>query len=290
MKHRYSSLTGIWLMCKASLGFSIMALCVKLASSKLPSLEIVFFRSLIGSLMIFAIIWKNKIPVFGTNRTLMALRGLTGFIALTLHFYTIEHLPLGTAVMLNYTGPIFAAILAVFFLKERPSLFLFSMILLSFAGVYLLVGADIRSLNTMVLLGLLSAVFVGIVYVLIRALRDRESAFTIIFYFTLVSTIGSAFYLPFGFQWPGLREWLLLLGVGIGSFYGQMWFTLSLRHAPTALVSPFSYLTPLLSFIYGLFFFGEKLTLLSLAGAALIIISGSLISYSEAKHGGEIAV
>lgn len=273
-------------MTKASVGFSIMALCVKLASQNLPSLEIVFFRSLIGSVMISAVLWKKNLSLWGQNRVLMTLRGLMGFIALSLHFYTIEHLPLGTAVMLNYTGPIFAAIFAVVLLKERLSPLLGSMILISFAGVYLLVGADVQALDFTVFLGLLSAVFVGIVYVLIRAIHDRESVFTIIFYFTLVSTVGSVFYLPFGFKWPDTAEWLLLLGVGIGSFYGQMWFTLSLRKAPTALVSPFAYLTPLLSFVYGLVFFQERLTTISILGAVLIIVSGSLISYFETRQAG----
>ena len=276
-------------MVKASLGFSLMVLCMKFASKNLPSLEVVFFRSVIGSIMIYAIIVKNKSSVFGTtSRSLMIWRGITGFIALSLHFYTIEHLPLGTAVMLNYTAPIFTALLAVIFLREKLSTFLALMILVSFAGVYLLVGPELDSLNLgMVLLGLLSAVFVGIVYVVIRAIRDKESPFTIIFYFTLVSTVGSVFFLPFGFKWPNAWDWLLLLGVGVGSFYGQWLFTLSLRYAPASLVSPFAYLTPLLSFISGLLFFNEKLTPFSLAGAALIILSGCLISYFEGRKSGE---
>lgn len=284
MKHSRVYLSGIWDMLRASFAFSIMALCVKLASKTIPSLELVFFRSLIGMLMILGVIWKNKLPVLGQNRGLMMLRGLMGFAALSLHFYTIEHLPLGTAVMLNYTGPIFAAIFAVSFLKERLSPLLGSMILLSFVGVYLLVGADLQSLNGMVWLGLLSAVFVGSVYVLIRAIRDRESVFTIIFYFTLVSTVGSLFYLPFGFVWPGLWEWFLILGVGVGSFYGQLWFTQALRKAPASLVSPFAYMTPLFSFVYGLVLFQEMMTPLSLFGAALIMLSGSLISYFETRQ------
>lgn len=280
-----SHLRGIFLMCKASVGFSIMALCVKWASQTLPSLEIVFFRSLIGCVMILIVLQRHKISVFGTReRWRMILRGITGFIALSLHFYTIAHLPLGTAVMLNYTGPIFAALFAVMFLKEKLSLFLSSMILLSFSGVYLLVGAQLHPFNLMIFLGLLSAVFVGMVYVLIRSIAGRQSAFTIIFYFTMVSTAGSAFYLPFGFQWPTLFEWLILAGIGIGSFYGQWWMTLSLSLAPASLVSPFSYLTPLLSFLYGLFLFGEKLTPFSVLGAFLIVVSGSIISYAETKR------
>ncbi len=271
-------------MTQAAFAFSIMAFFVKLASRTLPSMEIVFFRGLIGTLMILAVLVHKRLPVFGKEKGVMFLRGIVGFIALALHFYTIAHLPLGTAVMLNYTAPIFAAVFAIFFLKERVGIFLWVMLLASFAGVYLLVDTN-HVWNRMAFLALLSAVFTGGAYVLIRALRDRESPFTIIFYFTFVSLIGSAFSLPFGMKAPDLREWLLLLGLGISSFFGQWWFTLCLRYAPPALVGPFAYLTPLLSFLYGLFFLQEKMTPASWTGAAIIIISGSVISYLEARQG-----
>ena len=281
MKRSKPYLSGILLMCKASFAFSIMALCVKFASQTLPSLEVVFFRSLIGTLMILALIRVKKVSLWGKEKTLMVLRGLCGFLALSLHFYTIALLPLGTAVLLNYTGPIFAAIFAVFLLKEKPTVFLFSMILISFTGVYFLTQGDFYRNNLPFFLALLSAVFVGMVYILIRAIKHRESPLTVIFYFTAVSTLGSLGFLPLGFKWPNLYEWLLLAGVGVGSFYGQLWMTISLRRAPAALVSPFSYLAPLLSFLYGSIFFGERWTFKSGLGAFLIILGGSLISYFE---------
>lgn len=283
MQHSKSYLTGIISMIKASMAFSLMALGVKLVSQTLPSLEAVFFRSLIGTVMIVAIIKAKGVSLWGRKKGLMILRGLTGFIALSLHFYTIQYLPLGTAVMLNYTAPVFAALFAVFFLKERPSFFLWAMTLMSFAGVYLLVGAKLETWNFMVMLGLLSAVFVGVVYISIRALRHHESPLTIIFYFTAVSTVGSTAFLPFDFRWPNFWEWLLLLGIGIGSFYGQLWMTIALRRAPASLVTPFSYLVPLLSFIYGFLFFGDRLTAMSLIGGGMIILAGSLISYFSAR-------
>ena len=270
-------------MLRASFAFSIMALCVKFVSRSLPSLEIVFFRSLIGTLMILALIYAKKISLWGKERGLMTLRGLSGFLALSLHFYTIANLPLGTAVMLNYTAPIFACILAILFLKERPGLFLAGMILVSFCGVYFLVEGGFKTWDFRIFLGLLSAFFAGIAYTSIRALKSHESPLTIIFYFTGVSAVGSIAFLPFGFKWPGFNEWLLLMGIGIGSFYGQLWMTMALRRAPASLVSSFSYLTPLLSFVYGLIFFGEKLTPHSLFGAFLIVFGGSLISYVEAR-------
>lgn len=266
-------------MMKASVCFSIMAMCVKWASSGLPSFEIVFFRSLLGTLMILPLLIAKKVSFVGKAHGILLLRGTSGFVALTLFFYTLTKLPLGTAVILNYTSPIFSAILATLFLKERPGIITFFMTLISFLGVYLLVDSRLPGSGLPVLLGLLSAVAAGVAYVSIRAIKHRESPLTVIFYFTLISTVGSAGLLSFGFRWPTPIEWLALAGVGIGAFYGQLWMTISLRRAPASLVGPFSYLSPLLSFIYGLLFWGERLSWKALSGAFLIILGGAAITY-----------
>lgn len=287
-----SNASGILLMIQASFAFSLMALCVKFASRTLPSLEIVFFRSLIGTLMIFSLMHAKRVPLFGSNRNLLVLRGVSGFLALSLHFYTIGHLPLGTAVLLNSTSPIFAAILAITYLGERPGRILVAMILVAFFGVFLLVKGNQtaavltgkQEVGLMTFLGLLSSAFAAVAYVSIRAIRKRENVLTVILYFTAISTVGSLFFLPFGFRWPDATNWLELAGVGIGSFYGQLWMTEALRKAPTSVISPFFYLTPLFSFLYGLIFFKETLGLSPIVGACLIVISGSLISYVEARR------
>ena len=282
--HHQTHLKAIRIMLQAAVSFSFMAICVKWVSQSLPSLEVVFFRSLIGMFIILGIITVKRVPLFGKETGLMIMRGVSGFCALALHFYTIAKLPLGTAVLLNYTSPIFSVILAVFFLKERPSLMLVVMILVSFSGIFLIGDTSFTGWNLEIFLGLLSAVFTAVAFISIRALKHKESPYTVIFYFTAISSLCAGCFMPFiGFRWPDAHEWLLLIGIGIGTFYGQLWMTISLSMAPTALVSPFIYLTPLLSYIYGLIFFGDKLTAMSFVGAFLIILGGSLISYFEAK-------
>ncbi len=283
MKRSRYKLSGIVFMIQASVSFSLMALCVKKASQSMPSFEIVFFRSLIGTLIVLAVIARKRISLLGQERLKMSLRGICGFLALSLHFYTIANLPLGTAVMLNYMNPIFGALLAVIYLKERPSGLLIGTILLSFFGCWLLIHGEFREWNIKIFWGLLSAVFAAIAYVAIRAVKHRESPLTVIFYFTGISTLGSLFFLPFGFRWPDLSTGLLLAGVGIFSYYGQLWMTIALRRAPASLLGPFFYFSPVLSYVYGLFFFGETLALISMGGVFLIILGGSLVSYFETK-------
>jgi drug/metabolite transporter (DMT)-like permease len=295
MPHSTSELSGIRLMLQASFAFSIMAFCVKLASRTLPSFEIVFFRSFIGMVMILVLIRLKRVSLWGMDHKIMIARGLSGFAALALFFYTIGRLPLGMAMLLNYTAPIFVALFAVSFLDERVSWTLLGLILLAFAGVYLLVSdqaavAMASHDKTAVLLGLLSAAFAAVAYVLIRKIKHNESPLTVIFYFTAISTCGSLFFLPFtDCRWPDLSTWSILLLLGVSAYFGQVWLTVALRRARASLVTCFSYLAPLLAFLYGFLFFGEAISWRGIAGAGLIVLAGCLISYSGTKPRGESA-
>jgi len=269
-------------MTLSAVAFSLMALCVKFVTETVSAFEIVFFRSFFGMLLVLPLIWKKQAPLWGKERSKLVLRGISGCLALLLHFYTISKLDLGLAVMLNYTAPIFAVILAVFFLKERPGLLVWLLIPLAFLGVILLNTHSVMSWRPEVWLALLSSVFAAVAYVTIRTIKHRESPLTVIFYFTLISSIGSLFFLR-EWKWPNLQEWLLIAGVVVFSFYGQLWMTISFRRAPSFLVTPFQYLHPVLSFVYGWFLWDNPVTLRIGTGILLIVLSGSLISYFETK-------
>ena len=270
-------------MSQSAICFSIMALCVKYASASLSPFQIVFFRSFFGMLMVLPYIWRKKVSLWGEERFKLTTRGLCGFVALILHFYTIAKLELGMAIMLNYTAPLFTVIFSVFFLKERPSFFLCFLIFLSFTGVVLLNTRSGIAWSPEVWLALLSSIFAAFAYLSIRTIRNRESPYTVVFYFTMISTVGSLFFLR-GWKWPGLGSWGLIAGVVVFSFFGQVWMTTALRRAPAYLVTPFSYLHPVLSFAYGWLLWGDTVTWIMAIGIFLIVGSGSLISYFETRR------
>lgn len=272
-------LSGIRLMIQAAFAFSLMALCVKAASGSVPSIEIVFFRSVIGGILTLFFIRLKKVSLFGKRKKEMILRGFCGFFALSCFFYALSHLPLGTAVLLNYTSPFFVLMLSPSILKEKVPLWLFGMVLICFSGLALLMEAGIEPYSLPFAAGILSSIFAAVAYVTIRTIRGREAPLTIIFYFTLISTFGSVVFMIPVFRWPDTMAWLAILGAGLWAFAGQYWMTLAIHKAPASLVSPFSYLTPLLSYFYGLLFWGEKLTARSLTGVFIIITGGCLISY-----------
>ena len=85
--------------------------------------------------------------------------------------------------------------------------------------------------------------------------------------------------------WPDLREWVLIAGVVIFSFYGQLWMTTSLQQAPSYVVTPFQYLHPVISFLLGWLLWRDPLTWKTLLGIFLIILSATVISYLETRAG-----
>jgi len=283
MKRSKLYLSGIQLMSQSAICFSLMALCVKCMSTSLSPFQIAFFRSFFGLLMVLPFIWRKKVSLWGEEHFKLTLRGLCGFGALVLHFYTITKLELGLAIMLYYTAPIFTVIFSIFFLKERPSPSLCLLTVLSFAGVVLLNTRSGAAWSPAVWLALIASIFAAFAYLSIRTIRNRESPYTVIFYFTLISTIGSLFFLK-DWKWPDLGSWGLICGVVVFSFFGQVWMTTALRRAPAHLVTPFSYLHPVLSFAYGWLLWGDAITWVTASGILLIVGSGSLISWFETKR------
>ena len=137
--------------------------------------------------------------------------------------------------------------------------------------------------NPYIGMAILSALFASVAYLTIRGINDRESPYTVIFYFTAISTLGSLVFIPL-WKWPEPRTWIYLMIIGVGSYFGQFWLTTAMRRAPAWLVSPFIYLNPALSTLYGWIFFGENGHFLSWLGLALILTSGILISAFGTEH------
>ncbi len=278
MPHRKNYIAGIQTMLCSAAAFSVMGVCVKTAAADLHPLQIVFFRSFFGLLIILALIRHHRHSLFGTEKKLMIIRGISGFLALLLHFYTIKHLELGIAITLNYMAPIFVALFSSKFLGEKPSGWFYPLLAMSFTGVALMNFKTGLHWDPLIGMAILSAVFAAVAYLTIRGINDRESPYTVIFYFTAISTAGSLLFIPV-WKWPEPHTWVYLIIIGIGSYYGQFWLTTAMRKAPAWLVSPFIYLNPILSSLYGWFLFKEGGRVSFWAGLAMVVCSGILISY-----------
>lgn len=276
---------GIWLMMRASVAFSVMALGVKVASQSLSPMQVVFLRSFLGLLMVSGMMWLTKASFLGANSRMLFLRGLSGFVALALNFYAITLLNLGTAIMLNQTAPIFVALLSATVLKERVHWITWVSILVAFVGVYLLVAPRLEYEWWGFCAGLASGFAAALAYLCVRVTRHEKSPYTIIFYFTFVSTLGSLGALHEGIRVESLSLWIAIGAIAFSSFSGQVLLTRSLTMASPSVLLPFGYLTSILGMVYGWVFWHERMSGLQIFGALLIIVGGAIcFSYNARQY------
>lgn len=259
-------------MLLAGLGFAVMNIFVKLVA-RIPSVEVVFFRAAFSLLASYLILKSQNIPVFGNNKKLLIFRGIAGCIGLICSFYTLQNIPLASAVTLNYLSPFFTALLGVYFVKQklRPIQFLF--FALAFLGVWFIKGFDPRVSILDVAVGLGGALAAGIAYNIIAMLKTGEHPLVIIFYFPLVTLPITGIYTFFHWETPQGIEWLYLLMIGFCTQVAQYYMTLSYQTANLATVSILNYLGVIYALIAGYWLFGETYSSMSLVGIAVIILS-----------------
>jgi S-adenosylmethionine uptake transporter len=289
---------AVMLMVAAALSFSLMGACVKASTGSMPFLVSLFFRSLIGVIPLGLIVLYQVGTLRSKKHWLLFQRSLLGFCAMFLFFYAIEKLPLSTAVVLNFTSPVFTVIFSALLLKEHRATRVLPLALLAFVGVFVLVGPDITSTGIEASIGLASAVLSALAYITVKKLSQTESSPLIVFYFSVWGTvfavivIAVAMIAGIGGIQPAMivehlsspRELLLLGGVGAGGVVGQLLMTSSYARGRASMVSPFSFFNPLFSYIIGFTFFGDPLTLYSVIGGVLVVLSVVLVPVVSGYH------
>jgi len=271
-------------MAAAAFSFSLMSLLVKTVGQRLPVQEIVLVRALITFGLTWAYLTRRGISPWGTRRALLLLRGTLGFGALLCFFYSVVHLPLADATVIQYTNPVFASLIAALVIGERLRVRDGTYIAASLAGVLLvarpsfLFGTPQELESLAVGIALLGALLSAAAYVAVRALTKTEEPLVIVFYFAAVSVAGSIPLAAFDPVWPTGTEWLVLVGIGLATQLGQVYLTKGLREEPAGRALAVGYLQIVFAGGWGLLFFGEVPGPLSAAGFLLIAVSTAMLA------------
>ncbi|MGD9488363.1 MAG: DMT family transporter [Calditrichaceae bacterium] len=271
---------GIRFMIAAAFFYSVMAVFVKLAGSRLPSQEIVFVRSFLAFLMTFFLIKKGNISITGKRRGLLILRAIFGFFGLSAFFYTLTVLPIADSTLLLYTNPLITALIAPFILKEVNTNKQWGLYLAGFLGIILIIKPTFSLDPYATIIGLSGAVCTSIAYVTVRILGKSDHEFTIILYFSGLATLASLPETTYSFVWPTIPEWLALLGVGIATQIAQVFMTRGLHRETAARATNVGYMNVLFSIGWGLLIWDQFPDPLAITGAGLIIISVFFVNRS----------
>ena len=271
-------------MLLSAFSFALMTACVKLVSThNIPVFEIVAARGIISLLISYVDIKRKKIPVWGNNKTLLIARGGVGTLALICVYYAVTTLPLAEATLLQYLYPVFTALLAFFFLKERIQRSTLICIVLCLFGLLAMVKPNLSMTGEAVLpwfsvcAALLGALGSGSAYVLVKRLSQSEDSSVIIFYFPLIALPLSVILLGDNFVMPNTEALILLLFVGIFTQIGQVGLTKAMQSEVAAKVSAFSYVQVVFSAILGVIVFNEIPSIWTLIGGSLIVL-GALVN------------
>jgi drug/metabolite transporter (DMT)-like permease len=268
-------------MIVAALLFSLMGVFVKEGAQNFTPVELVFWRTLFGVLMLGIPACLHGQRFATPHLKVHLVRGCAGYVALLLIFYTIAHLPLVTAITLNYTSPMFLALLSVLWLKERFSGRMAAALALGFVGVTLLLrptlGGDLWFYG---LVGVASGAASGLAYLHVRELGQLgEPEWRVVFYFALLSTVLGAALVTFtGWHALTLDNIGPLLGIGLTATLGQLAMTRAYKVGRKLVAANLSYLSVVFSSLLGALLWGDKLPLDSYVAIAVIVCSGIVAS------------
>ena len=257
---------------------SVMALAVRIVGQRLPTMEIVSARSLVVLVLSWALLAREGVSPWGRARGLLIVRGLLGFTALTLYYYSLVRLPLADATVIQFTNPIWTTLLAALLLSERLGPREVAASLASLSGVVLLArptllfGGDASSLPAgPVTVALLGAFLSGGAYVTVRSLGRTEHPLVIVFWLALVSTLLSFPFLVIGAALPTPADLGLLAVVGLTTFVGQLAITLGLRDEPAGRATAVAYLQVVFAVLWGILLLEEYPDAWTLLGALVIL-------------------
>ncbi|MCR4299150.1 MAG: DMT family transporter [Gallionella sp.] len=274
-------------MLVAGLLFGCMSVFVKLGAAHFSHIELVFYRSLFGLLLVYIIMRQQHVGVATQHWRNHLWRGLSGSVALALFFYCITVLPLATAVTLNYTAPLFLTILTMLVFKDKFNLPLTAAIMLGFCGVVLLLHPTLQRDQLLPgLLGLISGFLAGVAYLNIRQLAViGEPDTRIVFYFSLIALIGSSVWMLFDTMHTiTLQGFAILLGLGSTGTLAQLAMTRAYRTGKTLVVGSLAYSTIIFASLFGVLLWDETLSLSSWLGMAFIIAGGVLSLRLSPQH------
>lgn len=265
---------GVLCMILASLLFAVSGSLVKFLTLRLPAMEVVFFRFVVGVIVLAPWMIHQRIPFGGQNRPVLFFRSLCGFVAGGLSFYVTSKITLADAYLLTHSSPVFVALLSAVFFREYVPPRLYGLILLATLGCTFILRPRFDVVNMPGLLGLLAAVFAALAYLGIKKLHKTDSSATIVFHYSLFSTVTALLLFGRSFFSPTLKESLALLGCGLCATLAQMLMTRAYKFQDASEVSPYSYVTVLFSALCGILFWNEMPGWGTMIGGTLLIISG----------------
>ncbi len=276
--------SGILWMILAGLFFSFMVGLIKLLGSRIPSYEIVFFRSLVQLVVLSFVFWRVGISSLKTSRPLLqGFRALLAVLLINCNFYAFTQLPVAEVTAVGFSRSLFLALLAVPLLHEKFTAHKIVALLFGFVGIVFIAKPGYGTFEGVMLLALAGAALGATMMVLIRKLTATDSNITMMTYPALGIVIFTS--IPTYIFWvrPTQQEAVLLIAMSILGIIGQWCMIQAFRRGEATAVAPAGYTRIIFAAIVGYWFFAELPDFLSILGILIVIGSNLLLIFKEGR-------
>jgi drug/metabolite transporter (DMT)-like permease len=275
---------GILYIISAAFFFCLMTVFVKLAGD-IPTLQKCFFRNFVAVIVATVTLLKSGdgFRIKKEGAPWLLTRCISGTLGMIANFYAIDRLGLPDSNMLNKMAPVFAMIMSAILLNEKPDKFENITIAIAFIGVLFVIQPTGNAATFPAVIGLLGGFGAGLAYTCVHKLGlIGEKGTKIVFYFSLFTCLFCLPGMIINYQHMTMKQFLCLIGAGVGGAGGQFSITAAYQSAPAKEISVFDYTQVLFAAIFGVLIFDEIPNWMSVVGY-IIIIGVAVIRWNHTR-------
>ena len=291
--------------------FSVQDTLVRILSSEVSILQIMFLRSIVGLSILFLYLKVRKIPIIFSSQYpgLTIIRAILFMFAFLFYYIGLAYLPYAVTTALFFTTPFFITILSKIFLKENIGIVRLLTIIFGFIGVVIIANPTVDSFNIFMIFPILCAFGYSVSMIIIKMTSEKDSVYSQTFHVylatllfaPLVAYLGSTFnssiednkVLNFVFKSWELNlhtQYFLIFVVGVCVVAGFLLIFNAYRVGKPFVIAPFEYTILLWSIFYGWLIWDESVTIRSWIGMLMIVAAGIYLFYRERFNEQEITM
>jgi len=274
---------GVLFMLLSAMIAALSGAVAKVLSDSMDPIEIVFYRNLLGVMIILYSFKKVSVSIDTSKLHLLFLRGFFGTLAMLFFFYTIATIPLGEAIILNKTSPFFVTILAYYFMKESISLKTFIALIIGFIGIILIIKPFGIEISIEHIYGVLGGFFAAAAYATIKKIKDIYDARVIMLSFMGIGVVIPLLiflFTPYAqFQiHTSFFVWSLIALMAVLSTVSQWLLTRAYSLSKASIIGVIGYSSIPFAVGFGVMLGDSFPDMYASLGIVLIIIGGILVS------------
>ena len=272
------SLAALWMAGWLTL-MLVIAIAGREALREINVFQLMEMRSILGFLMLYPLIHANGgLAAMRTTRLPQHVaRNIIHYGAQLGWFFALTLIPIGQVVAIEFTMPIWTAVLAATFLGERMTIWKIAAIALGLIGVVVIVRPATSEIDPGQLIALGAAVGFGISVAMVKSLTRTEQPVAIMFWMLVVQSAAGLFPALYVWQWPAAHLWFWVVVIAFCGTFSHYCMARAMLHADATVVIPMDFLRVPLSAAAGWLIYSERLDLFTVVGAALIL-TGNLLN------------